>query len=873
MYENRIAILALQETHLDENKTRQVRECFNKNLEIITSEDPEDPTGRAGVAFVINKTVLNPKEVTTQELHPGRALLLKIKWLEACETSLLNVYVPTNRTEQQPFWEGVEANRNSKRLARPEIVLGDFNVTEDKIDRAPTRLDSKAATEALRQIRLKWEIQDAWRHMHPNDRSFTYRSNTGQHQTKSRLDRIYVARNLQQHTFSWRIEASQVPTDHWLVQMKYAPHDAPHIGKGRWTWPLAILEDPKTIDKVVTRGIQLQNDMSDLKDLNLDRETNNPQMLWETFKDEIKKIAKSQNKKAYHKMTSKIRNLEKDRAALTACPDFDERDDLRTNEAFLASELTHLEKAKAKLNRDTFRAKLTHHGEKPGGIWSKLGKERRPRDLIFRLKTPNVHPPQFERQTKRMAKMTRDYHENLQDEGLDITISQEEHRAKATSFLQHIPGDQTVQERETSPMNWTVRREQVREAILASKNGSATGMDGCPYELWKKLVNEHDERKRKDKPSFDITQIMTEVLQDIQLNGVDERTNFTLGWMCPIYKKKDPTEISNYRPITLLNTDYKLLTKVLALQLMEQAHSLVHIDQAGFIPKRSIFNHIRLAKAIINYAEFAEEDGAIIALDQEKAYDKIRHDYLWITLRAFGLPQPFITTVQALYQHAHTRVAINGVLSEPFKVSRGVRQGDPLSCALFNLAIEPLACRIRGEPEIKGLRVPGLIEKLAIKLFADDTNLYLSREDSLQTVTKILEEWCEISGAKFNKEKTEIIPIGREEHRRNAAASRKLSPRDQTPLPEGTRIAKDGDAVRMLGAWIGNKIEDITPWETVIDKINTKLSRWKRTHPSMNGRKIITQMIVGGHTQFLTQAQGMPKDIEELLSKIIKDFM
>jgi hypothetical protein len=62
--------------------------------------------------------------------------------------------------------------------------------------------------------------------------------------------------------------------------------------------------------------------------------------------------------------------------------------------------------------------------------------------------------------------------------------------------------------------------------------------------------------------------------------------------MCPIYKKKDPTEISNYRPITLLNTDYKLLTKVLAIQLMKPIHLLVHPNQPGFIRKRLIFDHI-----------------------------------------------------------------------------------------------------------------------------------------------------------------------------------------------------------------------------------------------------------------------------------------
>ena len=252
--------------------------------------------------------------------------------------------------------------------------------------------------------------------------------------------------------------------------------------------------------------------------------------------------------------------------------------------------------------------------------------------------------------------------------------------------------------------------------------------------------------------------------------------------------------------------------------------------------------------------EIAEEDGAIIALDQEKAYNKIQHDYLWTTLKAFGIPTPFIKTIQELYHNAYTIVAINGVFSKPYQVKQGVRQGDPLSCALFNIAIEPLACRIGNEPTIKGINILGLIDKLAIKLFADDTNLYLHKEDNFHLVQRILEEWCEVSGAKFNDEKTEIIPIGSEEHCCNTAATRILGPCNHTPLPEGTRIAKDRDAVRMLGAWIGNKMEDLTPWEPIIDKINTKLEKWKRTHPTLNGQKVIMQMVIRGHTQFLSQA-------------------
>jgi hypothetical protein len=94
--------------------------------------------------------------------------------------------------------------------------------------------------------------------------------------------------------------------------MKYALNDAPQIGKGRWTWPLGMINDPKTIEKVIQQGIKLQEDMAELKNMNTDHETNNPQMLWETFKKEVKKIAKSQNKNTYRKITSKICNLEQD---------------------------------------------------------------------------------------------------------------------------------------------------------------------------------------------------------------------------------------------------------------------------------------------------------------------------------------------------------------------------------------------------------------------------------------------------------------------------------------------------------------------------------------------------------------------------------
>jgi Reverse transcriptase (RNA-dependent DNA polymerase) len=342
--------------------------------------------------------------------------------------------------------------------------------------------------------------------------------------------------------------------------------------------------------------------------------------------------------------------------------------------------------------------------------------------------------------------------------------------------------------------------------------------------------------------------------------------------MCPIYKKKDKMKIENYCPITLLNTDYKLLTKALALQLIHSIKCMVHPDQVGFIPGRTIFNHIRLTKIMIKYAEAMETNGAIIALDQEKAYDKINHHYLWKTLEAFWIPAPFRNTIRFLYEHASTTVVINGEFSSRYQVKCRVHQGDPLSCFLFTLAIEPLAALIRNNPEIKGFNIPGLAKKLAINLFTDDMVIYANKWDNFGEIQHMLDLWCKVAGAKFNWEKTEIIPIGTKVYCESVINMWRLNPED-TPLDESIHIAHDGKTICSLGAWIGNNAEEDLAWEPIVDKIRDSLKHWGRIHPMLDGKKTIMQAIVGGYMQFLTKAQGMPQNIQEAITKEINTFI
>ena len=873
MSTHKIAILAIQETHLDDELLNRVIQSYGTRLTIIASLNPSTPRASAGVAFVINKRLIKPINITVFELLEGRALALKIKWHENEETTILNIYAPHTRASQHDFWNKVQTRKQLYRLRNPDFLLGDFNVTEDAIDRYPPHPDDTNAITALRDIRHKWGLHDAWRHAYPTYKIYTYRAIHNDNPIKSRLDRIYITQGVEPHSFNWQHSSTAVPTDHWLISVKYAPSDAPYIGNGRWSLNILALRNKKLIAELITQGMKLQHDLETTNEVHINRRTTNLQLIWKNYKNSIKATAQRHNKETYHKINSRVMALKKDIHNITQHPNFTTEMTLGTTEAILAQELEHLEKIQTKDKKDKLKTEIALHGEKLGGIWSALSKDIKPRDTIYRLKIPNSTPPQYERCSKKMAQLARDYHEKLQQCEQTLHPTTEEIETQLDHLLNEIPNNQKLNNRQQTTMNQPITPNQVARALKLTKNGTATGLDGCPYELWKTLDDLHISTTRNNKNGFDIIKTLTIVFNDIRLHGIDPRSDFAQGWMCPIYKKKDRTEISNYRPITILNTDYKLLSKVLAIQLMDHIHSLIHEDQAGFIPRRSIFNHIRLAQTIISYAEVSETNGAIVALDQEKAYDKIHHSYLWKTLRAFQLPHEFINTVQSLYQHATTRVAINGVLSAPFNVQRGVRQGDPLSSPLFDMAIEPLACKIRNSQRITGLNIPNVPQNPKINMFADDTTLFLSEHNSLDIVHETLDHWCKVSGAKFNIEKTEIIPIGTEEYRAQVANTRKINQRDTDPLDIRIHIALDGEAIRSLGAWIGNHTNDIAPWEPIIDQIKKDLNRWNRIKPTLFGRKSLVQAIIGGRTQFLTKAQGMPPTTEAALIKVIRNFI
>jgi len=153
---------------------------------------------------------------------------------------------------------------------------------------------------------------------------------------------------------------------------------------------------------------------------------------------------------------------------------------------------------------------------------------------------------------------------------------------------------------------------------------------------------------------------------------------------------KDTTLIKNWRPITLSNCDHKLITRTFNARLLTVISKHITTTQTAYIKGRNISDNLRLLGSAVKLADYEENvDATAIALDAQKAFDSVSHEYISKILEKCGLTS-FIPTFKLLYKDLHNDIIINGKIGKGYKIGNGVKQGDALSCSLFLLAIEPV---------------------------------------------------------------------------------------------------------------------------------------------------------------------------------------
>jgi hypothetical protein len=515
------------------------------------------------------------------------------------------------------------------------------------------------------------------------------------------------------------------------------------------------------------------------------------------------------------------------------------------------------------------RARYRKEGERNTKFFFKLNKEKCNPSIIYNLQNENE---KLINETNKMRHIASRHHKRLQAP----PSRQPNDNEHIETFLQQVKVK--LNDEEKNKMGTTTKEEDVRLALKQSENGVSAGFDGIPYEFYKYWAAKSEEYKeqceknqnpKKEYP--DIIWILTKVFNEIEETGLED-PNFILGAIHLLYKKNDKTKVENYRPITLTNAGYKLFTKSIATKLGEIAHNIIHPNQAGFIPGRGLYDNTRLTEAMISYCDIFNKDGIIVALDQEKAYNKITHDYPWKVLQKFEFPPEFIFKIQQLYKGARTAIMVNGTVGSAFDVMRGVRQGCPMSCLLYNIAIEPLAIAIRNS-DLEGFKIPGLTDRILVSLFADDTLVYLNKLDDLNTLRTIINDFCRASTAKFNLAKTEYLPIGSKSYRLNVENDRKMNNLPGGNIENNVQIIKEGESLQTLGAWVGNGNNQYEQWEKILKRQKQIMDQWKPMNLSLRGKELVLKALIQSRALFLATVNGMPQDIQTKMEKQMHTFL
>ncbi|KAF8191388.1 Endonuclease/exonuclease/phosphatase, partial [Pholiota molesta] len=247
-----LSIVALQETHsLSDEKLDELNNKHGYRMHILHSGDPDHPQAR-GIAVVLNKYTTRWQEAKAKVVIPGRAMRVELPWNEERKLNILAIYAPNTTAENTAFWKELNHKWIEGNIPKPDIMLGDFNIVEESIDREPKRRDPRGATEALDELKSTLKLVDAWRLDHPKTEVFTWEQ-TPTRESKSRIDRIYLSNDLRPHTYEWAIDHTEIRTDHKMVSVKIYNPIAPIIGKGRWSIPLHLLKD-KDVKKLIDQS-------------------------------------------------------------------------------------------------------------------------------------------------------------------------------------------------------------------------------------------------------------------------------------------------------------------------------------------------------------------------------------------------------------------------------------------------------------------------------------------------------------------------------------------------------------------------------------------------------------------------------------------
>ena len=717
LFENQ-DIICLQEVLIPtkHNSEQQFTELIHKLEYHWRSKIYPSKLDNKNLILFIVKQDIEPYVTSFNELIPGRAIQLSIK-NQHYAYDIINTYVPSGTQADHKEFHKKYYNE-IKHLKNP-ILIGDWNFFEN------ANMRNKSVFNYVQQSKA-----NTWK---PFTRKFieihkvfgaklNYTFTVGNY--KARLDRIYTLQENIQDFQKYNIIATHFSDhDKIIIELKWNQKQI-KWGKGLWKLNTTILQHEE--HKFETQQAARR--------YNINKEILNPAQNWDHFKKEIKSISIEIAKQISETNKDKLQLLKDNLQILSYNVENGDHTQYTYDKITRTKrEIDKLEKQKftgsqirSKINKTLYDEKSTKYffnKEKRNGQQCQIHQLINKDNDIINGKTQILHEAQsFYQQL---------YHQ------------EETNPHKINDITSHIDNNLNIEQ--SNNLNQEITTQEIHLAIKDMENDKSPGDDGLPKEFYEENIQT-------------LLPILKEVLNFTFQQNIQPLSQKN-AIIKLIYKKNNPNFLKNWRPISLLNTDYKILTKILTQRLSAYMNQIIPHEQKCGVKGRQLHEIIRNLDSYRNQSD----NGYFITIDQEKAFDRLNHKYIFTSLNKLGIQGHFLNTIQTIYTNITSQIIINGKQTQKIHIERGVRQGCPLSMSLFVIGTIPLINMIKENNKIQGHHT-ARNRKIKIQCYADDATIIIKHPKELETVYQTFKKYGEASGAKINKDKTEIFKLNSRSH-------------------------------------------------------------------------------------------------------------
>ena len=592
------------------------------------------------------------------------------------------------------------------------------------------------------------------------------------------------------------------------------PPESKHKGPGSWKLNTSLLND-KLFCRELTAFLTFWSLTADTNgDIN---------SWWDTCKSKVKALAIKHSVRRNRYNRKLERELENKLSRLKA-----HQTPNRNNISNIERQLEELIEERLRGVQTRSRALWLEQGEKPTRYFFSLEKRKQAKHTINKLKTT---AGEITKDIEILTE-TRRFYQTLYS---SVPASTEDQNF----FLRQVT--RTLSHDQRNSCEGPITTTELETALHDMHNNKSPGPDGLPVEFYRKfwpLIK---------KP-------LTSLFNHDFIHGSLSTTQSS-ALLRLLFKKDDATLLKNWRPISLLNTDYKILAKAISQRLKRVLPFVIHEDQTCGIPNRSIYENLFRLRDMAYYSILNKTNLILINLDQEKAFDTVNRNFLYKILKTMNFGPSFTTWIKLLYTNTTCEIMNNGWHSDPVHMERGVRQGCPLSPLLYTIVAETLACAIRLDPTINGISIPGTHTVSKILQYADDGTLTLNNDHSVCRSFDLIHRYEQASGSKLNTTKTEGIYVGA------------LAGRHHGPVP----IKWVSDSVRVLGTNIGNNLDQ--DWTEQLEKTKRNLEKWSSRRLTLSGKALLLRTYAIANIIYLASAFVIPGNIITSIHKTIFHFL